>query len=373
MGEMTKETAFEILDYYHSQGGNFIDTANNYQDEQSEVWIGEWLKSRGLRDQMVIATKYTMAFTSYKGFHGDFIHSSFGGNNAKSLRTSVDASLKKLQTDYIDILYLHWWDFATSIPEIMLSLNDLVHQGKVIYLGVSDTPAWVVSKANEYARNHGLRQFVVYQGLWNAARRDFEREILGMCAAEGMGIAPWGALGSGQLKSAKQREQGNAEGRKFGDATEKDIQVSSALEEIANAKSTAITSVALAYVMHKAPYVFPVIGGRRIEHLKVNIEALELELSEEDITKIEGAADFDIGFPLNFLSRKPGGAKGPGDVLFSELQGVFDYVEGPKVGFCSSLPHPTNLFFSKCHTLTSSAANSPSQGLLSEYDICIRS
>lgn len=372
MGEMTKETAFEILDYYHSQGGNFIDTANNYQDEQSEVWIGEWLKSRGLRDQMVIATKYTMAFTTYKGFNGDFTHSAFGGNNAKSLRTSVDASLKKLQTEYIDILYLHWWDFATSIPEIMLSLNDLVRQGKVIYLGVSDTPAWIVSKANEYARNHGLRQFVVYQGLWNAARRDFEREILGMCAAEGMGIAPWGALGSGQLKSSKQREQGNAEGRKFGDATEKDIQVSNALEEIANAKSTVITSVALAYVMHKAPYVFPVIGGRKIEHLKVNIEALELELSEEDITKIEGAADFDIGFPLNFLSRKPGGAKGPGDVWFSELQGVFDYLEAPKVGFCSSFPHSTNLFFGNCHTLTSSAANSPAQGFLSEYDICIR-
>lgn len=256
-----------------------------------------------------------------------------------SLRTSVDASLKKLQTEYIDILYLHWWDFTTSISEIMLSLNDLVHQGKVIYLGVSDTPAWIVSKANEYARNHGLRQFVVYQGLWNAARRDFERDILSMCAAEGMGIAPFGALGSGKFKSAKQREQGNAEGRKWLDATEKDIKVSNALEEIANAKSTAITSVALAYVLHKAPYVFPIVGGRKLEHLKSNIEALELELSEEDLAKIEGAADFDIGFPLNFLSHKPGGAKGPGDAWLSELQGVFDYVEAPKVGFHSSFPH----------------------------------
>lgn len=354
MGEMTKETAFEILDYYHSQGGNFIDTSNNYQAEQSEIWIGEWLKSRGLRDQMVIATKYTMAFTSYKGYNGDIIHSAFGGNNAKSLRTSVDASLKKLQIEYIDIFYLHWWDFTTSIPEVMLSLNDLIHQGKVIYLGVSDTPAWIVSKANEYARNHGLRQFVVYQGLWNAAHRDFERDILGMCAAEGMGIAPWGALGSGQFKSSKQREQGDAEGRKFGGATEKEIKVSNALEEIANAKSTAITSVALAYVMHKAPYVFPIVGGRKIEHLKGNIDALGLELSEEDIAKIEGAADFDLGFPMNFLSRKPGGAKGPGDVWFSDLQGVFDYVEPPKVSFRSSF-----LCFRQCRILNSSAANSP--------------
>lgn len=344
MGEMTKETAFEVLDYYHSQGGNFIDTANNYQAEQSEIWVGEWLKSRGLRDQMVIATKYTSAFTSYQGYNGDVIHSAFGGNNAKSLRTSVDASLKKLQTEYIDILYLHWWDFTTSIPEIMLSLNDLVHQGKVIYLGVSDTPAWIVSKANEYARNHGLRQFVVYQGLWNAAKRDFERDILAMCAAEGMGIAPWGALGSGKLKSAKQRELGNAEGRKSGPVTEKEIKVSNALEEIANAKSTAITSVALAYVMHKAPYVFPIVGGRKVEHLKGNIEALALELSEEDISKIEGAADFDLGFPSNFLSRKPGGIKGPGDVWFSNIQGVFDYVETPKVCFHSSFS-PSDKFW----------------------------
>lgn len=193
-----------------------------------------------------------------------------------------------------------------------------------------------------------------------------------MCAAEGMGIAPWGALGSGKFKSAEQREHGNAEGRNFGEVTEKDIKISNALEEIANAKSTSITSVALAYVLHKAPYVFPIVGGRKIEHLKGNIEALELELSEENIAKIEGAADFDIGFPLNFLSRKPGGAKGPGDVWLSDLQGVFDYVETPKVGFCSPFPHSTNIFLRKCHMLTSSAADSPAQGLLSEYDIYIR-
>lgn len=334
MGEMTKEKAFEILDYYHDQGGNFIDTANNYQAEQSELWIGEWLNSRpNLRDQIVVATKYSTAFTAYKGYSGEFNHSAFGGNSAKSLRTSVDASLRKLKTEYIDILYIHWWDFTTSIPELMLSLNDLVHQGKVLYLGVSDTPAWVVSKANEYARGHGLRQFVVYQGRWSAADRDFEREILGMCAAEGMGIAPWGALGAGAFKSEKQREETKVEGRNLGGPSEKQIKVSRALEDVANAKGTAITSVALAYVMHKAPYVFPIVGGRKVEHLKGNIEALALTLSEDDIAKIEGAVEFDLGFPLNFLSRKPGGAKGPGDVWLSDLQGVYDYVEAPKVSF----------------------------------------
>lgn len=102
------------------------------------------------------------------------------------MHTSVEASLKKLQTDYIDLLYVHWWDFSASIPELMQSLNHLVAQGKVLYLGVSDTPAWVVSKANQYARDHGLRQFCVYQGNWNAALRDLEREIIPMCREEGV-------------------------------------------------------------------------------------------------------------------------------------------------------------------------------------------
>ena len=190
MGAMTKESVFELLDYFHSQGGNFIDTANNYQSEQSEMWIGEWLHSKpGLRDQMVLATKYTTGFTAYKG-HDNIIQSAFVGNGSKSLHVSLNASLRKLKTDYLDILYVHWWDFTTSIPELMQSLNTVVQQGKVLYLGISDTPAWIVSKANQYARDHGLRQFVVYQGRWSAANRDFERDIIPMCAAEGMGLAP---------------------------------------------------------------------------------------------------------------------------------------------------------------------------------------
>ena len=328
---MTKEAVFELLDYFHSQGGNFIDTAGNYQAEQSEIWIGEWLAARpDIRDQMVIATKYTTNFNTHRGY--DNINQvNYGGNGAKSMRLGLDASLKKLQTNYIDILYVHWWDLTTSIPELMISLNSFVEQGKVLYLGISDTPAWIVSKANEYARAHGLRQFVVYQGRWSAADRDFERDILHMCAAEGMGINPWGALGGGQFKSRKQREAQKGEGRNFGGPSEKQIKVTEALEKIADSKGTAITSVALAYVLHKAPYVFPIVGGRKIEHLKGNIEALGLELSDKDIEDIDGATDFDIGFPLNFISRTPGGPKGPGDIWMSAMNGNIDYVGVPTV------------------------------------------
>ena len=351
MGELTKEAVFELLDYFHSKGGNFIDTSGNYQNEQSEIWIGEWLAAHpGLRDQMVIATKYTTNFSSHKG-HENAIQVNFGGNGAKSLRLGLDASLKKLQTHYIDIFYVHWWDFTTSIPELMISLNSYVEQGKILYLGVSDTPAWIVSKANEYARNHGLRQFVVYQGRWSAADRDFERDIIPMCAAEGMGLAPWGALGGGNFKSEKQREASKGEGRNFGGPSENQIKVSKALEKVAEGKGTAITSVALAYVLHKEPYVFPIVGGRKIEHLQGNIDALGLELTDEDIKEIESAADFDIGFPLGFLSNKPGGAKKPGDVWLAGSGGTVDYVDAPLVNgfyfvfaFAPPVKNPTSHF-----------------------------
>lgn len=334
MGAMSKDEVFGILDFFHDQGGNFIDTANNYQNEQSELWIGEWLSSKpaGFRDQMVIATKFTYGHTAYKGFDGSIIHSNFVGNNKKSLRHSLDASLKKLQTEYIDVLYVHWWDFTTSIPELMHSLNDVVTAGKVLYLGISDTPAWLVSKCNEYARGKGLRQFVVYQGKWSAADRDFERDILPMCKHEGMGLAPWGALGGGKFKSKEQFEKSKGEGRQMGGPTPTQEKVSRVLEEVAKKYDTAITSVALAYVMHKAPYVFPIVGGRKMEHLKGNIEALGLALETEDMDEIEGAAEFDIGFPLNFLGnfgQNPAkGATGPGEVFWEHLAIKADYVKG---------------------------------------------
>lgn len=336
MGAMDKKTVFQVLDFYKDQGGNFLDAANTYQNEQSEIWIGEWMASKpGLRDQMVVATKYGFGYEIYKGFDG-IIHANMTGNGTKSLNLSLDASLKKLQTHYIDIMFVHWWDFTTSIPELMHSLNTVCDQGKVLYLGISDTPAWVVAKANEYARGHGLRQFVVYEGRWSAADRDFERDILSMCAAEGMGIMPWGPLGGGNFKTEEQRAAALGQGRNMAPPREKDIKVSEVLEKIAKRKKTALTTIALAYILHKAPYVFPIVGGRKIEHLKGNIEALSLALSPEEMEEIEGAVEFDPGFPLNFISpMAKSGGKGPGDVVFTDMSGKFDYVEGPLVSSCS--------------------------------------
>ncbi|KAF9201866.1 hypothetical protein BGZ49_007933 [Haplosporangium sp. Z 27] len=335
MGECNKETTFEILDYFISQGGNFIDTANLYQDGESEKWLGEWMAKRDNRDQIVLATKYT---TTFKGHESDKIQANYGGNGAKSMRLSIEASLKNLQTSYIDLFYVHWWDYSVTIPELMHALNDLVSAGKVLYLGISDTPAWIVAKANQYARDHGLRQFVVYQGFWNASLRDMERDILPMCRDEGMGLCPYGTLGQGHFQTEaafKEREENNP-GRKGRSVNDQERKVSKVLEKIANAKGTQITSIALAYVMHKTPYVFPIVGGRKLEHIKGNIAALSVSLSEEDMNEIDNAYEFDPGFPHTFLSGsllkgiQPQGAYTPDAVHLTEWSGHFDWVKEQK-------------------------------------------
>ena len=258
------------------------------------------MAKRQNRDQMVIATKYTTAFRAGHGDKEIIINSM--GNGAKSMHVSVAASLAKLQTSYIDLLWVHWWDYTTQVEEVMHALNVLVNQGKVLYLGISDTPAWIIVKANAYARQHGLRPFSVWQGRWSAEHRDVERDVIQMCASEGMAMAPWGTLGGGAFKTKEQRkaieEKAQKEGRNI-EISPSTIKVAEVLEKVAERKKTLLTSVALAYVMHKTPYVFPIIGGRNIEHLKGNIEALTLKLTDEDIKEIESAKVFDRGFPAS--------------------------------------------------------------------------
>ena len=327
LGKCDKTASFAMLDSFYENGGNFIDTASNYQGEESETWIGEWMAARKNRDEMVIATKFTTYFPAQpKG-----VKANFAGNHSKSLRVSLEASLKKLQTSYIDLLYIHWWDFTTSIPELMQSLHHMISSGKILYLGISDTPAWIVSKANEYARQQGLTQFSVYQGRWSAAFRDFERDIIPMCEAEGMALCPWGSLGRGMFMSPEDYEKKD-EGRKMGEQSENIKQIAAVLDKLAKKKETLITSIALAYVMHKSPYVFPVIGGRKVEHLKSNIEALSIELSDEEVDEIESAAPFDVGFPLNFLFEYGGDQKYNSrmtskDVFFLRQAGTIDTVQ----------------------------------------------
>ncbi|CAI7436540.1 CFC_collapsed_G0043920.mRNA.1.CDS.1 [Saccharomyces cerevisiae] len=310
MGSMNKEQAFELLDAFYEAGGNCIDTANSYQNEESEIWIGEWMKSRKLRDQIVIATKFTGDYKKYEVGGGK--SANYCGNHKHSLHVSVRDSLRKLQTDWIDILYVHWWDYMSSIEEVMDSLHILVQQGKVLYLGVSDTPAWVVSAANYYATSHGKTPFSIYQGKWNVLNRDFERDIIPMARHFGMALAPWDVMGGGRFQSKKAMEERkkNGEGlRTFVGGpkqTELEVKISEALNKIAEEHGTeSVTAIAIAYVRSKAKNVFPLVGGRKIEHLKQNIEALSIKLTPEQIEYLESIVTFDVGFPKSLIGDDP--------------------------------------------------------------------
>ncbi|TFK86718.1 Aldo/keto reductase [Polyporus arcularius HHB13444] len=262
MGAMDKESSFALLDAYYDAGGNFIDTANCYQDETSEEFIGEWMDQRGIRDQMVIATKK--------------VH--YAGNSVKAMTLSLEASLKKLRTHYVDILYVHWWNWDTSIEEIMNGLNNLVAAGKVLYLGISDCPAWIIPKANLYARMTGKTPFSIYQGTWSVMQRDVERDIIPMCRAEGRTVWQDWERNENERKMTKELEK---------------------IAEQVGAKN--IQAVAIAYVMQKAPYVFPLIGGRKPEQLYANLEALNVTLTEEHIHHIDSVLPFNYGFPYSII------------------------------------------------------------------------
>ncbi|THH30483.1 hypothetical protein EUX98_g3695 [Antrodiella citrinella] len=306
---MSKEDSFKLLDAYYGAGGNFIDMASNYQDGTSEKFISEWMEVRGIRDQIFIATKYTNNINMGEEGEQTDQKAMYVGNNKKSLRLSIEQSLKNLRTDYIDFLYVHWWDYTTSVEEVMDNLHNLVVSEKVLYLGVSDAPAHIVSDANNYAKYNGKTPFSVYQGRWSVLYRDFERKILPMCRRR------WKSRRgtcSVVVRSAQMRRR-SADARvasKIGrtvfcqawERDENETKMSRALEKVAKEVGAKhVASVAIAYVMQKSPYVFPLIGSRKVEHLMSNLEALDIALTPEHIQFIDNVVTFDIGFPYSFF------------------------------------------------------------------------
>ncbi|KAF5335278.1 hypothetical protein D9611_011761 [Ephemerocybe angulata] len=329
MGEMSKESSFALLDAFWDNGGNFIDTAGNYQDGTSEKFIGEWAEARGIRNHLVIATKYSSCRWLEPHSVARAAHT---GNSAKSLRNSVEASLADLRTSYIDILYVHWYDWDTSIYEIMDALHTYVQRGIVLYLGISDTPAWIVSRANEYARQQGKTPFAIYQTAYSIMERSAEREILPLVRDEGMALAPFSVLHGGKLRSDAEEEARRTSGEKGRhmpwqtqwERTPEEKAVCDKLEKVREEVGVkSLSSVAIAYVMHKAPFVFPVLGGRKPSQILANIEALDISLSDAQIAFLDGAKPLDPGFP-NFMIGD--GTTYPAGLIWSTL------VKTPRAG-----------------------------------------
>lgn len=339
MGSMDKAQSFALLDAFRAAGGNFVDTANNYQDEQSEAIIGEWMQARENRDEIFLATKYSSSYRCWELGKGKRV-ANYTGNSKKAMFVSLADSLRKLQTSYIDLFYVHYWDWTAGVEEVMDALHILVQQGKVLYLGVSNTPAWIVAAANTYARAHGKTPFSVFEGRWNVMLRDLERDIIPMARHFGMAIAPWDVMGSGKFKSRAQVEARKESGEALRssitndftfspDMTDEQVRISEALETVANehGEGTTVQQIALAYVRSKAHNVFPIIGGRKIEQLHDNIKALSIRLTDAQIKFLEGVNEFQPGYPHNFVGDDPRESDGPNYIVAASIH--LDY---PRAG-----------------------------------------
>jgi aryl-alcohol dehydrogenase-like predicted oxidoreductase len=294
-----KDTSRRILDAFFEAGGNFIDTANIYTNGTSETLLGEFLKGR--RQRAVLATKYTNAMP------GDDPNA--GGNQRKNMMQSVEASLKRLQTDYIDLYWLHIWDRITPLDEVMRGFDDLVRQGKILYAGVSDIAAWAAARANTLAELRGWTPFVGLQIEYSLVERTVERELIPMAEALGLGVTAWGPLAGGVL-TGKYQKGGGKDARYSSEmmrphmpAADRTEAVVRAVLAVAAEVGRSPAQVALAWLRHRPVPVIPIIGARRLEQLHDNLAAVELRLDEAQLHRLDEASRIDLGFPHHFYER----------------------------------------------------------------------
>ncbi len=287
------EECRRILDAYADAGGNVIDTAINYRGGASEEIVGELLAGR--RDRFVLSTKYTVTRDP-----GD---PNAAGNHRKNLRLSLETSLRRLRTDYIDIYWVHMWDRHTPVEETMRALDDQVRAGKILYVGISDAPAWVISQANTLAAWRGWTAFAGLQAPYSLLRRDIERELLPMAEALGLTVAAWSPLADGIL-SGKFTQAGAARnGARVDPASlsEHQHEVASAVREIADGLDVSPAQVAIAWTRSRSLAVAPIIGARRLGQLQDNLGAADLELAADVISRLDAVAPLDPGFPSDFI------------------------------------------------------------------------
>lgn len=290
-----KEECARILDAYAEAGGNVVDTAINYRGGESETIVGELLKGR--RDRFVLSTKYTVS--------RDSSDPNAAGNHRKNLTLSLETSLRRLGTDYVDIYWVHIWDRNTPVEETLRALDDAVRSGKVLYVGISDAPAWVVSRANTLAEWRGWTPFSALQVPYSLLNRDVERELLPMAEAFGMSVAAWSPLQNGILSGKYTRPGGVEPGTETRLSPEaigdRERTVAEAVQLAADELGASPAQVAIAWTMAYSPAVHPVVGARRLEQLLDDLGAAELTLPAEVLTRLEAATDFRPGFPAEFL------------------------------------------------------------------------
>jgi aryl-alcohol dehydrogenase-like predicted oxidoreductase len=287
------EECRRILDAYADAGGNVIDTAINYRGGASEEILGEVLDGR--RDRFVLSTKYTVT--------RDREDPNAAGNHRKNLRLSLETSLRRLRTDYIDVYWVHMWDRHTPAEETMRALDEQVRAGKILYTGISDTPAWLISRANTLATWHDWTAFTGVQAPYSLLQRDIERELLPMAEALGLTVAAWSPLADGILSGKFTATSAARNGARIDPATlsQRQLAVAATVQELAADLGATPAQVAIAWTRTRSPAIHPIIGARRLDQLLDNLGAADLELPAEAVTRLDATAELDPGFPTTFI------------------------------------------------------------------------
>jgi len=292
---VNKEESKKVFDTYANAGGNFIDTANRYTEGTSEEYVGDFVSSD--RDHFVVATKYTL-FTRKDD-------PNFSGNHRKNMVQALNASLKRLNTHFIDLYWLHAWDFTTPEEEVLRALDDMVRAGKILYIGISDTPAWIVSRMNAIAELRGWTQFVGLQIKYSLLERTVERELLPMARKLDMAVTPWAVLGGGIL-SGKYNKNKDEKGRAkiYKSINDDNLRIAAEVIKVADEIGKSPPQVALNWVRQQPGVIIPIIGAKTEKQLKDNLECLNFTLSEKHLNQLSEASKIDLGFPHDFLASE---------------------------------------------------------------------
>lgn len=305
-----KEASFAIMEKYAEAGGNFLDTANIYKFGTSEKIIGEFINARD-RDYFVIATKYSL--------HDNKTNPNASGNNRKNMMRSVEASLQRLQTDFIDVLYLHIWDDLTPVDEVLRGLDDLIRQGKVNYAAISDTPAWIVAKGNTIAELMGWSQFIALQVEYSLLQRTPERELLPMAKHFGMTVTPWAPLAGGALTGKYLRGDFGRIKEGSNRLNENSQQVTKEVIAIAEKLGVEPSHVALKWTMQQPLSVIPIVGATKLSQLEQNLKTVDIIIPEEDMQHLDEVSAIDLGFPMKFFKEE--------NVIMNNYGGFYDRIE----------------------------------------------
>lgn len=292
-----EEDCRQILERYLELGGNFIDTANYYTGGESESMLGRLLAGR--RREVVLATKYTLSMQPG--------NPNAGGNHRKCMIESLEESLRRLRTDYVDLFWLHVWEARTPIDEVMRAFDDLVSAGKVLYIGISDTPAWKVAQANTLAELRGWSRFIALQIEYSLIERTAERELLPMAADMGLGVTPWSPLGSGILTGKYSRTKEPADSlraKNLNDKlTERNLRIAHAAAEVAAEAGMEPAQAALRWLLERPAVTSPIIGARTMLQLEQNLGCLEHRLDPEQLRRLDDAGQIELGFPHDFIAK----------------------------------------------------------------------